>query len=75
MKSLWGNDDFSLGHDDFALCMVKQFQAIEAILMKIVFFETINLFVACAFAVKTSHYSDAHNHPCKCNHQFFLFDH
>jgi len=38
MKSLWGNDDFSLGHDDFALGMVKRLQAIEAILMKIAFF-------------------------------------
>ncbi len=34
MESLWGNDDFSLGHDDFSMGMVKRFKAIEAIFVK-----------------------------------------
>jgi len=53
MKSLWGNDDFSLGHDDFSMGMMKWLKVIKTILMKNTFFETIDLFVSCVFALQT----------------------
>jgi len=34
MKSLWGNDDFSSGHDDFSMGMTKRLKAIKTILIK-----------------------------------------
>jgi len=38
MKSLWGNDDFSSGRDDFSMGMAKRLEAIKTILMKNTFF-------------------------------------
>jgi len=71
---LWDND-FSLGHDDCPLGMMKWCNAIEAIFMKNVFFQTVNLFASCAYELKTSRYSEVHYHPRKCDHQFFPSDH